>query len=65
MRPKLDETSETRRFQLVITQAILDRVEAWRATQVPVPNMSEAIRRLIENGLDCEATARDRDGQRR
>jgi hypothetical protein len=26
-------------------------VESWRAKQKPVPNISEAIRRLIELGL--------------
>jgi hypothetical protein len=26
-------------------------IEAWRAKQRPVPNLSEAIRRLVELGL--------------
>ena len=54
MPPKLDERSKTMRMQLVISQALLDVVEEWRAQQRPVPNVSEAVRRLIEIGLKVE-----------
>jgi hypothetical protein len=30
-------------------------VETWRAKQKPVPNVSEAIRRLVELGLKVKA----------
>ena len=30
-------------------------VEAWRARQKPVPNLSEAIRRLVELGLKAKS----------
>jgi hypothetical protein len=33
------------------TDEMLALVEAWRAKQKPVPNQSEAIRRLVELGL--------------
>jgi hypothetical protein len=33
------------------TEEMIDAVEAWRAKQKPVPNLSEAIRRLVELGL--------------
>ncbi|MGF6309092.1 hypothetical protein ABIB82_002855 [Bradyrhizobium sp. i1.8.4] len=33
------------------TQEMIDAVESWRAKQKPVPNLSEAIRRLVEIGL--------------
>lgn len=55
MPPKLDDKSKTVRMQLVISQALLDVVEDWRAQQRPVPNVSEAIRRLIERGARSEA----------
>ena len=33
------------------TDEMLANVETWRAKQRPVPNLSEAIRRLVELGL--------------
>ena len=33
------------------TEDMLGAVESWRAKQKPVPNLSEAIRRLVEMGL--------------
>ena len=33
------------------SEEMLAAVEAWRAKQKPIPNLSEAIRRLVELGL--------------
>ena len=33
------------------TEEMIEAVENWRAKQRPVPNLSEAIRRLVELGL--------------
>ena len=33
------------------TEEMIAGVESWRAKQKPVPNLSEAIRRLVEIGL--------------
>jgi hypothetical protein len=33
------------------TQDMIDAVESWRAKQKPVPNLSEAIRQLVEIAL--------------
>ena len=33
------------------SEDMIDAVETWRAKQRPVPNVSEAIRRLVELGL--------------
>jgi hypothetical protein len=33
------------------SEEMIRSVERWRAKQKPVPNMSEAIRRLVELGL--------------
>lgn len=30
---------------------MLDAIEKWRAKQRPIPNVSDAIRQLIESGL--------------
>jgi hypothetical protein len=36
---------------LGFSEEMVDAVENWRAKQKPVPNLSEAIRRLVELGL--------------
>ena len=36
------------------TEEMLADVEAWRAKQMPVPNLSEVIRRLVEIGLKAK-----------
>ena len=43
------------------SEAMIDAVESWRAKQRPVPNLSEAIRRLVDAGLD--ATGRKAKGK--
>jgi len=37
------------------TEQMIDQVEAWRVKQKPVPNVSEAIRRLVELGLKAKS----------
>jgi hypothetical protein len=36
------------------SEDMIDAVEIWRAKQKPVPNLSEAIRRLVELGLKAK-----------
>ena len=53
--PKLD--SEIKRLQLVIGQRLFLRIDGWRRRQPPpMPNTSEAIRKLIEMSLDADAS---------
>jgi hypothetical protein len=33
------------------TEEMIAAIEAWRGRQRPIPNVSEAIRRLVEIGL--------------
>ena len=49
------------------TEEMIDAVETWRAKQKPVPNVSEAIRRLVELGLKVKTEAKPvrRPGRRR
>ena len=35
-------------------QQMLDAIEQWRAKQNPIPNVSDAIRRLVEIGLKAK-----------
>jgi hypothetical protein len=36
------------------SEEMIEAVENWRAKQKPVPNVSEAIRRLVELGLQAK-----------
>jgi hypothetical protein len=36
------------------TEEMIAAVETWRAKQKPVPNLSEAIRQLVEIGLKAK-----------
>jgi len=36
------------------TEGMLAAVEEWRAKQKPIPNVSDAIRRLVELGLKVQ-----------
>lgn len=49
--PKLDDSSETERLQIVAPSSWVQRIEEWRRKQPRIPNKSEAIRILIEKGL--------------
>jgi hypothetical protein len=54
MPPKL--ANEIKRLQLVAPAAWVAKVESWRRHQPdPMPNTSEAIRRLVEIGLKADA----------
>ena len=46
-RPELYPVKKVVAFE----DAMIDAIETWRAKQKPVPNVSEAIRRLVELGL--------------
>jgi hypothetical protein len=39
-------------------QGMIDAIEKWRGKQKPIPNVSEAIRRLVELGLASTPWAR-------
>lgn len=50
MSNKLDD--EIRRLQLVVPVAWAKKVDDWRRKEPDLPNLSEAIRRLVEMGLE-------------
>jgi hypothetical protein len=51
--PKLDQ-----RLQLVTSKAFVVAVDDWRRKQPDLPSRSEAIRRLVELGLEASAKAK-------
>ena len=59
MPPKLDPDTETRRLNIVAPASWLKRLEEWRRAQPDLPNTSEAIRRLVDAGLEREGRRPD------
>ena len=53
MPPKLDK--ETRRLNMVVPAAWVKKIDEWRRQQPDLPNVSEAVRRLVELGLESAA----------
>ena len=50
MPPKLDD--ETKRINMVASAAWVKKIDDWRRQQPDLPNISEAIRRLVELGAE-------------
>jgi len=47
---KLDDS--VRRLHMIVPTSLIKKVDRWRQQDSEVPNLSEAIRRLIEAGLE-------------
>jgi len=52
---------KSERFELRLEQDTLDRVDAWRREQGDLPSRAEAIRRLVETGLNAATPSRRLD----
>lgn len=53
MPPKLDPEGEPKRLNIVAPDSWVQKVHGWRRMQPDLPNLSEAIRRLVEEGLEA------------
>lgn len=60
MPARLDPDNEPRRLNIVAPASWVGRIDDWRRKQADLPNLSEAIRRLVEAGLDAERRAKRR-----
>lgn len=58
----LDEGEKTRAMKLNFTDSWLALVEEWRRHQTPVPNVSAAIRTMVEKYAEIER--RNREGRK-
>ena len=58
MPPKL--ANETKRIALVVDSEWLKRIAAWRRQQEDFPTLSDAIRRLVDQGLDAPSKVGDK-----
>jgi len=56
MPKKLDD--EIARIHMVVPAAWAKKVDDWRRREPDLPNLSEAIRRLVEMGLESAKKAR-------
>jgi hypothetical protein len=45
-------------------QAQLDAIDEWRRRQTPIPSVSEAIRRLVEQALNVKSSRDEKKRQR-
>jgi metal-responsive CopG/Arc/MetJ family transcriptional regulator len=51
------------RIQLVISKGQVREIDEWRRRQPDLPSRSEAIRRLIEAGLNAEVSNGPKPGR--
>jgi hypothetical protein len=52
--------ANTKRVKMVgFSESMLEAIEKWRAKQRPIPNVSDAIRQLIEMGLKASRGTKD------
>jgi hypothetical protein len=54
MPAKLDPDADTKRINMMAPIPWLRRIDEWRRQQPDLPNISEAIRRLVELGLKAK-----------
>lgn len=52
--PKLDPDGENKRLNVVVPASWAARIDEWRREQPDLPNVSEAIRRLVDAALSAE-----------
>jgi len=48
----------TERFEMRVESELLERLDAWRASEDDTPSRAEAVRRLMEMGLESESKYR-------
>jgi hypothetical protein len=49
-----DSNDPSRTFQMRVRKSFMDKIDAWRREQVDLPPQAEAIRRLVEKGLEAD-----------
>lgn len=51
----MNESESPRPYQIRLLPSFWERVDAWRREQPSIPTRAEAIRQLVELGLDAAA----------
>jgi len=57
-------TAETKRLHMIVPASWVRKVDTWRRRQPDLPNLSEAIRRLVEQSLESGKTDHERAANR-
>jgi hypothetical protein len=55
-----DKSDTSRTFQMRVRKSFMDKIDAWRREQPDLPVQAEAIRRLVELGLEADKATRKR-----
>ncbi len=63
MPPKIDDNPK--RLNVMISADTMQRLDDWRRRQLAVPNLSEAVRTLLELGIETAAKNGDEAGAKR
>lgn len=53
-----DKPDPSRTFQMRVRKSFMDKIDAWRREQPDIPVQAEAIRRLVEKGLEADKKKR-------
>lgn len=53
-----DKSDPSRTFQMRVRKSFMDKIDAWRREQEDLPVQAEAIRRLVEKGLEADRKKR-------
>jgi hypothetical protein len=53
-----DKLDPSRTFQMRVRKSFMDKIDAWRREQPDIPVQAEAIRRLVEKGLEADRKKR-------
>jgi hypothetical protein len=61
MPPRLAD--HTQRINIVATAALIKRIDDWRRQQDKLPTLSDALRRILEVGLDTLEAASKKAGK--
>jgi hypothetical protein len=54
MPPRLEDGTPTERLQIVAPASWVEKINDWRRQQPKIPSKAEAIRFLVEQGLEYQ-----------
>jgi hypothetical protein len=61
MPPRLGKPGEkAKKLNVIVTEGLAEKIDNWRIRQPGIPNVSEAIRQLVELGLKAPQTNGDK-----
>jgi hypothetical protein len=58
-----DKNDPSRVFQMRVRKSFMDKIDGWRRHQEDIPPQAEAIRRLVEKGLEADRAEAKKKGK--